>query len=59
MTFELRIFNGNYSKGYHAWNHMRFAVVDLSKSKSYPANFVSLLPLRIDSDGKMPSAFSK
>jgi hypothetical protein len=59
MTFELRIFNGNYAKGHHAWNHLRFAVVDLNKSKIYPFNFVSMLPMRIDSDGKMPSAFAK
>ena len=38
---------------------MRFAVVDLNKSKSYPENFVSMLPMRIDSDGKVPSAFTK
>jgi hypothetical protein len=38
---------------------MRFAVVDLNKSKSYPENFVSMLPMRIDSDGKLPNAFTK
>jgi hypothetical protein len=38
---------------------LRFAVVDLNKSKSYPDNFVSMLPMRIDSDGKLPSAFTK
>jgi hypothetical protein len=59
MTFELRIFMGDYGRGHHAWNHLRFAVVDLNKSKSYPANFVSMLPIRIDSDGKLPSAFTK
>jgi hypothetical protein len=59
MTFELRIFNGNYAKGHHAWNHLRFAVVDLNKSKIYPFNFVSMLPMRIDSDGKLQSTFTK
>ena len=38
---------------------MRFAVVDLNKSKSYPENFVSMLPLRIDSDGKLTSVFTR
>ena len=38
---------------------MRFAVVDLDKSESYPENFVSMLPMRIDSAGKLPSAFTK
>ena len=59
MTFELIIFKGDYDRGYHAWNHLRFAVVDLNKSKDYPANFVSMLPMRIDSDGKLPSVFTK
>jgi len=59
LTFELRIFEGGSSRGNHAWNHLRFAVVDLSKSKSYPENFVSMLPMRIDSGGKIPSVFTK
>ena len=58
MTFELRIFEGEYAKGLHAWNHLRFAVVDLNKSKSYPENFVSMLPMRIDSNGKLSSVFT-
>jgi hypothetical protein len=59
LTFELRIFKGDYDRGYHAWNHLRFAVVNLNKSKDYPSNFVSMLPMRIDSNGKIPSAFTK
>jgi len=59
MTFELRIFEREYSRGYHAWDHLRFAVVDLNRSKSYPENFVSMLPMRIGSDGKIPSVFTK
>jgi hypothetical protein len=31
----------------------------MNKSKSYPENFVSMLPMRIDSDGKLPNAFTK
>jgi hypothetical protein len=58
LTFELRIFEGEYAKGLHAWNHLRFAVVDLNKSKSYPENFVSMLPMRIDSNGKLSSVFT-
>ena len=49
---------GEPARGGHSWNHLRFAVVDLNKSNSYPENFVSMLPMRIDSDRKMPSAFS-
>jgi len=59
LTLELRIFEREHSRGHHAWNHLRFAVVDLNKSKSYPENFVSMLPMRIDSDGKLPSTFTK
>ena len=59
MNFKLRIFRRDYTNNLSAWNHLRFAVVDLNKSKSYPENFVSLLPMRIDSTGKLPSAFTK
>jgi hypothetical protein len=59
MTFELRIFRGDYGRGRLAQGHLRFAVFDSNKSKSYPSNFVSLLPMRIDSDGKFPSVFTK
>ena len=59
LTFELRVFEVDYGRGYYAWNHFRFAVVDSNNSKGYPANFVSMLPMRIDSDGKIPSAFTK
>ncbi len=59
MNFELRIFKRDYESNHSAWTHLRFAVVDLDKSDYYPANFVSMLPMKIDSDGKMPSAFTK
>ena len=59
MTFELRIFRGDYGRRRLAHSHLRFAVFDSNKSKSYPSNFVSLLPMRIDSDGKFPSVFTK
>jgi hypothetical protein len=59
LTFELRIFKGDYSRGRYPQSHLRFVVLDSNKSKSYPLNFVSMLPMRIDSDGKIPSAFTK
>jgi hypothetical protein len=59
MNFKLRIFKRDYANNFSARDHLRFAVVDLKKSKSYPENFVSMLPMRIDSDGKIPSAFTK
>ena len=59
MNLKLRIFRRDYINNPSAWNHLRFAVVDLNKSRSYPENFVSMLPMRIDSDGKLSSAFTK
>ena len=59
LTFELRIFEGNCGRYHYARNHLRFAVVDSNKSKNYPENFVSMLPMRIDSDGTNPNAFTK
>ena len=59
LTFELRISEENYGRCRYAGSHLRFAVVDSNKSKSYPENFVSMLPMRIDSNGKIPSAFTK
>ena len=59
VDFKLRIFKIDYTNDHTAWNHLRFAVVDLNKSEDYPSNFVSMLPMRIDSDGKLPSTFTK
>jgi hypothetical protein len=59
LTFELIIFKSDYGRGYYVWNHLRFAVVDLNKSKNYPFNFVSMLPMRIDSGEKTPNVFTK
>ena len=59
LTFELRIFKGDYGRGHYAQSHLRLVVLDSNKSKSYPSNFVSMLPMRIDSDVKIPSAFTK
>jgi hypothetical protein len=59
MDFKLRIFKRDYTNNHPVWNHLRFAVVDLNTSGNYPSNFVSMLPMRIDSDGKMPNVFTK
>ena len=58
LTFKLQIFKGNHGRGHYAQSHLRFVVLDSNKSNSYPSNFVSMLPMRIDSDGKIPSALT-
>jgi hypothetical protein len=59
LNFKLRIFKGEYGKGRYVGSYLRFVVLDSNKSKNYPLNFVSKLPMRIDSEGKIPSAFTK
>jgi hypothetical protein len=59
VDFKLKIFKREYTNDNLAWTHLRFAVVDLKKSEDYPSNFVSMLPMRIDSAGKIPSTFTK
>jgi hypothetical protein len=57
MTFELKVFMRDYDEGQNAWNRMRFAVIDLNKSEDYPENFVSMLPMRINSDNVFTKFF--
>ena len=44
-------------KDYSVSKRFRFAVVDLDKSKSYPSNFVCMLPTQISGKTKPQSAF--
>jgi hypothetical protein len=53
QVFEYYEDNNNYPQ-----RSFRFIVVDLSKSKSYPQNFVCVLPLKLGK-GKSDSAFLK
>ena len=59
LNFKLRISEHHGSRGRYSWSHFRFAVLDLDSSESYPGNFVSMLPMKIDSTGKTQSAFTK
>jgi len=45
----------DYSHGHH----IRFAVIDLDKSKKYPANYVCMLPQQPRANGKPSNVFSK
>jgi DNA-directed RNA polymerase subunit RPC12/RpoP len=53
QVFEYYVDENNYSR-----RSFRFAVVDFSKSKSYPQNFVCVLPVQLGK-GKSDSAFLK
>ena len=44
---------------YSVGKRFRFAVVDLYKCKNYPLNFVCMLPMKIDADGKSESVFAQ
>jgi DNA-directed RNA polymerase subunit RPC12/RpoP len=51
MDCKLQVFKCDPADGSLAKTY-RFAVVDLSRSSSYPANFVCLLPAKVDHQGK-------
>ena len=45
-------------KDYSQGHYIRFAVIDLEKSKKYPANYVCMLPQQPRADGKAHNVFS-
>ena len=49
----------NELNDYSLKGYIRFAVVDLSRSKKYPANFICLLPKNIKASGKRNSKFER
>jgi hypothetical protein len=59
LKFKLQIFTQDNLEGNNISRHYRFAVVDSDKSKSYPANFVCMLPSQISVDQKKNNVFSK
>jgi hypothetical protein len=44
---------------YSRKGYLRFVVVDLDRSKKYPANFICLLPKNIKASGKRNSKFER
>jgi hypothetical protein len=59
MNLRLKIFKTNFKGDYNTGRHIRFAVVDMDKSKEYPANYVCLLPANPRANGKVHSTFSR
>jgi hypothetical protein len=58
MSVRLQVFEQNSKEDNPFRRSFRFAVVDFSKSESYPSNFVCMLPLKLGA-GKPDSVFLK
>ena len=56
MDLRLQVFKHDADDNNYLRKSYRFAVVDFSKSKSYPQNFVCVLPLQLGA-GKSDSVF--
>ena len=58
MSMKLQVFEHNTKEDNPFQRSFRFAVVDFSRSESYPSNFVCMLPLKLGA-GKPDSVFLK
>ena len=58
MSVRLQVFEHNGKDDNPFRRSFRFAVVDFSKSESYPSNFVCMLPIKLGA-GKTDSVFLK
>jgi hypothetical protein len=59
MDCKLKVFKRD-QMDYYSPNSYRFAVLDYNKSKTYPANFVCMLPLKVDQgNGKSVNVFGE
>jgi hypothetical protein len=47
LDLELHIIKRDNLEDYSNWHSFCFAVIDLSRSESYPSNFVCVLPVQI------------
>jgi hypothetical protein len=56
MKIKLKTFAEDTS---NLGKHFRFAVIDLDKSRDYPANFVCILPTLVSNYGKSQTVFFK
>ena len=57
MKLSLHVCRFDHVKDYSVTKRFRFAVVDLDKSKSYPSNFVCMLPTQISGKARLESIF--
>jgi len=59
MNLRLHISKNDDTRDYSQGRYIRFAVIDLDKSKNYPANYVCMLPLQPRANGKGHNVFSE
>lgn len=59
MNFKLRVFTIDDINDFSLGRRFRFAVIDLDKSRDYPANFVCILPSIIRDEKKSNNIFQK
>ena len=59
MKLSLLVCRNDNVEDYSLGKRFRFAVVDLDKSKSYPSNFVCMLPTQINGKTRLESIFMK
>jgi hypothetical protein len=57
MKLSLLVCRIETEEDYSVTKRFRFAVVDLDKSKSYPSNFVCMLPTQISGKTRLESIF--
>jgi hypothetical protein len=59
MNLSLSIFKREDLNNYSGKKDIRFAVVDLDRSRKYPINFVCILPKHIKANGRRHSKFER
>ena len=59
MKLSLSIFKREELNDYSRPSYITLVVVDLEKSKDYPANFVCVMPKNINANGKFHTKFEK
>ena len=59
MNFKLKVFTIDDVDDFSLGRRFRFAVIDLEKSRDYPANFVCLLPSIMREERKSNNVFQK
>jgi hypothetical protein len=59
LKLSLSIFKREDMNDYSGRNYIRFAVVDLERSKEYPVNFVCILPKQIKANGRNYTRFER